>query len=203
MADKRTKRQPHPAGSFFISLCLFVPLCLSALLAIAQLCKTNPISKTHKPTQPLMPQRLTAISNSPLPRKNKPNQTQFLKHRMAYDITHPTYEAKSNLPLAIRDTKTNPILPPLHAPRFTLHEMRHPTYACPEGTCPEEETRTLTNRLISFTEWTESVTYFRQRLFQESDYETQNPNSDKPCSICHNRINSHCRRSSLGRFGPR
>ena len=71
---------------------LLVPLCpcllcsspLRAFVAISQLCKTNPISKTAKPPQPLMPQRLTPSFRSPPPPKNKPNQTQFITAKPAW-----------------------------------------------------------------------------------------------------------------------
>jgi len=50
----------------------------SALYKSDFLCKTNPIPKTPKPTQPFATQRLTR-RNHPYPtRKNKPNQTQFI-----------------------------------------------------------------------------------------------------------------------------
>src|SRR3990172_9016070 len=96
---------------------LLVPLCsspLRAFVAISQLCKTNPISKTAKPPQPLMPQRLTPSFRSPPPPKNKPNQTQFITAKPLGEAGTnpiPPQNPGSARPRAKSKGQTNPTCP--------------------------------------------------------------------------------------------
>jgi len=68
----------HPIFSAFSVTSVAVPLRLCVFVATSQLCKTNPIPKTPKSPQPLMPRWFTPILHSAPNKKNKPNQTQFI-----------------------------------------------------------------------------------------------------------------------------
>jgi len=57
--------------------------------------KTNPISKTQEPTQPLLLQRITNKNHPYHTRKNKPNQTQ-------------SHIERSEIPISHRDPRQNP-----------------------------------------------------------------------------------------------
>lgn len=120
MADKRTKRQPHPAGSFFVSLYLFVPLCLSALVAIAQLRKTNPISKTQESPQPIAKQGITRkILHAPRKNTNpiKPNLSRRSLMR-----------SQTCRGVASSEAGTKPIPSTQYAIRNTRYDIRHPAF---------------------------------------------------------------------------
>jgi len=101
-----------------LSLVLFHPWCLCVFVATTQLCKTNPIPKTQKPPQPLMPERLTAIYSYPHAQKNKPKQTQFIAAKPAWGGAKPEQtQLVAAQPLAKPDS-----------PRYAI---RNTTSACP------------------------------------------------------------------------
>jgi len=175
--------QPHPCPSSHNSPCIppcFPPIEFSSLFSVGsvattQLRKTNPISLSPTPTQPLLLQEFTPIPRPTARKKTNPiqieakprsrctsgpnlppatlpatrstlpatpsplstKQTQFPKpqihpkllcHKHLPQYPTPPHTKKqtqfksrqSRDPDAHRD----PILPPLHAPRFTLHPSR-------------------------------------------------------------------------------
>ena len=101
--------------SCLLSLVPFHSLCLSAFVAMSQLCKTNPIPKSPKPTQPLMPQRITPLFRPAPPKKTNPNQTQSIaaKPLAKPEQTHAHAPKQSGIQPAIRNTK---------------YDIPHPTY---------------------------------------------------------------------------
>jgi len=106
--------------------------------------KTNPISKTPKPPQPPMSKRVTPISRSAPPQKNKPNSNPIFSRRSLWrSWIHPTQtpgqieakprspfigtQNKANLPPSVRRLSSafsilNSALPPER--RATSHERR-------------------------------------------------------------------------------
>ena len=69
--------------------------------------KTNPISKTPKTTQPLLPQRVTTKNHPWTTRKNKPNQTQSWR-TTTYDIQHTKYEIQTQSDRSNAATQRDP-----------------------------------------------------------------------------------------------
>jgi len=113
---------PHP---YFLCVlpvpCVFppsVPLFLCAFVATSQLCKTNPIPKTQKSAQPLMPEGVTAILLVPNAQKNKPNQTQLVAAKPARGGAKPEQSQFSPLRNQLTAFCSQSILPAL--PRIHL-----------------------------------------------------------------------------------
>ena len=80
----------YPALLVPCALIFFVPLCLRGQDPRSTnhpfFCKTNPISKTPKPTQPLFPQRFTPVLRSAPPPKTNPNEPNVKVGKMNISI---------------------------------------------------------------------------------------------------------------------
>jgi len=103
-------------------------------------CKTNPISKTPKSTQPLSPQRFTPISRSAPPQKTNPTKPNLPRTRR-----HTTYEIR-NQPPASRMAKSNTFCPlsrPGAGVLGRIIQPRHTIEETPEIACIEQAERLL------------------------------------------------------------
>jgi len=124
----------YPALLVPCALIFFVPLCLRGQDPRSTnhpfFCKTNPISKTPKPTQPLFPQRFTPVLRSAPPPKTNPNEPNVKVGKMNISIAAVKPYANEQRPMNnerySKQTQFKPNSSPKLEPCSTLSEVEGP-----------------------------------------------------------------------------
>jgi len=132
--------QPHPCPSSHNSPCIppcFPPIEFSSLFSVGsvattQLRKTNPISLSPKPTQPLLLQEFTPIPRPTARKKTNPIQIEAKPRSRCTSGPNPPPAPRSPLPAP----------PPLHPPRYLQNK---PNSQNPKSTPNSYATNTYPN----------------------------------------------------------